>query len=181
MPFNINEMRSGLEYGGARPSLFQIIVTNPIDGVADLKMPIMAKAASLPASNLGTIEVPYFGRMIKIRGDRTFEDWTVTVINDEDFVVRNSLESWMNAINNHEANLQTTGSPSPASYKSQAQITQFAKTGNPIRVYNFNGIWPSSLSTIDMSWETNNTIEEFTVTFQYDWFDVRGATGNPTS
>lgn len=182
MAFNVQEIRSQLVLGGARNSLFQVTLQNPADAAAAIKAPFMIKAAQLPASTLGTIEVPYFGRKMKIAGDRTFAEWTVTVINDEDFLVRNSLEAWMNSINTHETNLRTFGSASPLLYKANAQITQYSKTGVPIREYTFNGMFPSEVSAIEMAWETVDAIEEFTVTFQYDWWEVSGGiTGRSTT
>lgn len=176
MPFNVSEMRSQLTGGGARPTLFEVQITNPINGVADFKIPFMVKAASMPASTVGQIEVPYFGRKIKIAGDRTFEDWEVTVINDEDFAVRNAMEQWMNAMNSHVGNLRDASRGSPESYKSQAQVRQFSKTGEMIREYTFNGIFPSNVAAIDTSWETNDSIEEFSLTLGYDWWTVSGGT-----
>jgi hypothetical protein len=173
MAFNINDMRGQLTGGGARPSLFQVQITNPINGAGDFKVPFMVKASTLPASTIAPIEVPYFGRKIKVAGARTFETWSVTVINDEDFVIRNSMEQWMNSINSHIGNLRETGSSSPNAYKAQAQVTQFGKTGNIIREYQFNGLFPTSVSTIDVNWETD-AIEEFTVEFQYDWWSISG-------
>lgn len=182
MALNIQELRSQLQFGGARNSLFQCIINNPVNGAGDLKLPFMAKAAQLPASTLGVIEVPYFGRKVKMAGDRTFAEWTVTIINDEDFLIRNAMEQWSNSISTHETNVRELGSASPLLYKSQAQITQLSKTGVPLREYTFNGIFPTEISTIDMAWETTDTIEEFTVTFQYDFWTVTGGvTGNSTS
>ena len=94
MAFNINEIKSQLVFGGARNSLFQVQITNPANGTGDLKVPFMVKAAQIPAATLGVIEVPYFGRKVRIAGDRTFAEWTVTVINDEDFLIRNAMEEW---------------------------------------------------------------------------------------
>jgi hypothetical protein len=182
MAFNIQEIRSQLALGGARASLFQVQIANPANGAGDIKVPFMVKAAQLPASTLGQIEVPYFGRKIKIAGDRTFAEWTVTVINDEDFLIRNAMEQWMNSINSHAGNIREFGSASPLLYKSNAQITQFSKTGVPIREYTFNGMFPTEVSAIEMSWETVDAIEEFTVTFQYDFWEVSGGvTGNSTA
>jgi len=182
MAFNIQEIRSQLVLGGARNSLFQVQIANPANGAGDVKVPFMVKAAQIPASTLGMIEVPYFGRKIKIAGDRTFAEWTVTVINDEDFLIRNAMEQWMHSINSHAGNIREFGSASPLLYKSNAQITQFSKTGVPIREYTFNGMFPTEVSTIEMAWETNDTIEEFTVTFQYDFWEVSGGvTGNSTA
>jgi hypothetical protein len=182
MAFNIQEIRSQLALGGARNSLFQVQIANPANGAGDIKVPFMVKAAQLPASNLGTIPVPYFGRQIKIAGDRVFAPWTVTVINDEDFLVRNAMEQWMNSINSHAGNIREFGSASPLLYKSNAQITQFSKTGVPVREYTFNGMFPIEVSAIEMSWESQNAIEEFTVTFEYDFWEVSGGvTGNSTA
>jgi hypothetical protein len=182
MAFNIQEIRSQLALGGARNSLFQVQIANPANGAGDIKVPFMVKAAQIPASTLGMIEVPYFGRKIKIAGDRTFAEWTVTVINDEDFLIRNAMEQWMNSINSHAGNIREFGSASPLLYKSNAQITQFSKTGVPIREYTFNGMFPTEVSAIEMAWETTDAIEEFTVTFQYDFWEVSGGvTGNSTA
>jgi len=182
MAFNIQEIRSQLVLGGARASLFQVQIANPANGAGDIKVPFMVKAAQIPASTIGQIEVPYFGRKIKIAGDRTFAEWTVTVINDEDFLIRNAMEQWMNSINSHAGNIREFGSASPLLYKSNAQITQFSKTGVPIREYTFNGMFPTEVSTIEMAWETTDAIEEFTVTFQYDFWEVTGGiTGTSTA
>lgn len=179
MAFNVNEIRSQLTLGGARNSLFQVTIQNPANGVADIKVPFLVKAAQIPASTLGLIEVPYFGRKIRLAGDRTFGDWTVTVINDEDFLIRNAMEQWSNQIQSLQGNLRTFGAASPLLYKAQAQVTQFSKTGIPIRTYTFNGIYPSEISPIELNWESTDAIEEFTVTFQYDWWEVTGGiTGN---
>lgn len=174
MAFNVNEIRSQLSLGGAKASLFQVQLQNPVNTTGDLKTPFMVKAAQLPSSTVGTIEVPYFGRNIKIAGDRTFEDWTVTVINDEDFLIRNAMEEWMASINSHEGNVRNLANASPNQYKTQAQIVQYSKTGIPIREYSFVGLFPSNIAAIDMAWETTDAIEEFTVTFQYDYWTVSG-------
>jgi hypothetical protein len=177
MAFNVNELRSQLTFGGAKASLFQVQIQNPIESIADLKSSFMIKAAAIPASTLGEVEVPYFGRRVKMAGDRTFAPWTVTVINDEDFLVRNAMEAWSAAINSHQGNLKQVASTS--AYKTQAQITQFSKTGAPLRVYSFNGLFPTEISEIAMDWGADSTPEEFTVTFSYDWWDIiGGTTGN---
>jgi len=174
MAFNINEIRSQLTLGGARQSLFQVTIQNPANAIADIKVPFMVRTAQIPSSDLGVIEVPYFGRKIRLAGDRTFGDWTVTIINDEDFLIRNAMEEWSNKINSLQGNLRTFGAASPLLYKANAQVTQFSKTGVPIRVYQFNGIFPSSIAPIDLDWSATDQIEEFTVQFQYDWWNVSG-------
>lgn len=181
MAFNIDDLRANLNLGGARPTLFDVVVTNKIDGSADQKMMFTCKAAQLPAATVGTIEAPYFGRKVKLAGDKTFAEWTVTVINDEDFAVRNAMETWHQAINSHLPNLREGGATSaPATYKSQAQVRQYSKDGNIIKVYEFDGLWPSEVGAIDVSWESNDTLEEFTVTFQYDfWTSGANVNGVP--
>jgi len=179
MAFNVNELRSQLTFGGARNSLFQVTITNPSNTAGDIKVPFLVKAASIPSATLGVIEVPYFGRKLRYAGDRTFADWTVTVINDEDFLIRNAMEQWSNQINSLQGNLRTFGSSAPAQYKTTAEVTQFSRTGVPLRTYKFNGIFPSDVSMIDVNWEQTDSIEEFSVTFQYDYWEVSGGvTGN---
>jgi hypothetical protein len=174
MAFNVNEIRSQLALGGARGNLFQVTFTNPANGIADIKVPFMVRSTSIPESTLGTIEVPYFGRKVRLAGDRTFGDWSVTVINDEDFLIRNAMEEWSSKINSNQTNLRGFGAASPLLYKSTAEVTQFSKTGVPIRSYKFNGIFPSNISSIDLNWGDTDSIEEFNVTFQYDWWEVSG-------
>jgi len=178
MAFNINEIRSQLALGGARQSLFQVTIQNPANSAADLKVPFLVKTAQLPASTLGIIEVPYFGRKVRLAGDRTFNPWTDTVINDEDFLIRNSMEQWVNSINSLEGNLRTTGGSAPSLYKAQAQVIQYSKTGTPIRTYEFNGLFPTLITEIEVSWEAVDQIEEFQIEFQYDYWTVSGPTGN---
>jgi hypothetical protein len=178
MAFSINEFKSQLVGGGARSSLFQVQITNPILGVADFKVPFMVKTAAIPESSTGVIPVPYFGRIIKYGGDRTFGAWTVTIINDEDFAVRNAMEAWSNAINSHITNFRS----SPFDYKAQAQVTQYGKDGSVLREYTFEGLFPISISTIDLQWQAQDQIEEFGVTFEYDlWRISGGVTGNSTT
>jgi hypothetical protein len=173
MAFNINEMRAGLVGGGARPSLFEVIITNPISSIADIRVPIMCKATQLPGHTIGKIEVPYFGRKIPIPGDRIVQDWTVTIINDETFDVRNALETWSNAMNSQQGNVATRGS-SPSLYTSQASVRQFGKDGSVLRIYELNGIFPMDISPIDLSWESIDVIEEFQVTWAVSDFAVVG-------
>lgn len=178
MPLNINNMRSQLRFGGARASLFQVSITNPINGAGDQKLPFLCKASSLPASTIGTIEVPYMGRKIKQPGDRTYADWTVTIINDEDFLIRNAMEQWINTINSPRGNRAVRGS-APSNYKSRAQVFQLDRQGRTLREITLDGIFPTEIAAIDLNWESTDTIQEFTVTFAYDYFEITGgSTGN---
>ena len=173
MAFNIADIKSNLPFGGARPTLFQCIITLPPGVPGDLsKLQFLARATSLPASNLGLIQIPYFGRKVKIAGDRTYDPWQVTIMNDEDFKIRGTMEAWNYTINSYAANLQTAANINQ--YKADAQIIQYGKGGNILRVYDFKGIFPETISNIDVDWNANDVIEEFQVQFQYDYWIVGG-------
>ena len=172
MAHNINELKS--QFGaGARPTQFLVTITNPINPVADIKTPISVKATQIPASTLGVIEMGYFGRKIKVPGDRTYAEWTTTIRVDEDFDIRDKLEEWSNSINAPERNIATQGA-NPLAYKSQAVVTQYSISGDEVRTYQLNGLWPSDISAIELDWDSNDTIEEFTVTWQFDSLEVVG-------
>lgn len=174
MAFNINDIRSQLTYGGARQNLFEVNIQNAGNSSADFKVPFMVEAAELPASTISTVTVPYFGRQLKLAGDRTFAPWTVTIINDEDFLIRNAMEEWSNKINRLQRNIKEINK-----YKSQAQVKQYGKDGKILRVYEFDGIWPTEISSIQLGWNQDNAYETFQVTFEYDYWTVAGGiTGN---
>lgn len=176
MVLNLNNFRQNLTFGGARPNLFQVEITNPINSSSDLKLPFLVKAASIPASTTGKIPAGYMGRFVNIPGDREYADWTVTIYNDEDFLVRNALEAWSNDINTHRTNNRGY----PAALKAQGQVSQLARNGSILRTYKFTGMFPLDIAAIELAWETQNTIEEFQVTFTFDEFDVDGGTtGRP--
>lgn len=175
MSFDISEIRGQLQGGGARPSLFQVQFSHPAMGDGVFKVPFMCKAASIPASTIGAIPVPYFGRNIKVASTgRTYENWTVTVINDEDFRVRRGIEAWSRQMNTYVGNLRGFGTSAPAEYKARGQVQQFSQTGQVLRTYNFEGLFPVTVSSIDLNWETSDAIEEFTVEFSLDWWEVAG-------
>ena len=179
MAFNVNLFQGALKFGGARPSLFQVNITNPVNATGDVMVPFMAKTTQTPASNITPIPLKYFGRDVKFAGQRTFTEWSATIINDEDFAIRNAMEEWHNAINSGKTNLTNLGSSSPTLYKSDAQVTHFSKTGVPLRVYNMVGIFPVTISPVELAWETVDALETFEVTFAYDYFEVSGGiTGN---
>ena len=177
MPFNVNDFKQNLINEGARPTLFDVQFTLPPDvannGVTDLapqEVQFRCKAAQLPASTVGLIEVPYFGRKIKVAGDRTFDNWNVTVMNDEDYVVRNSFERWLGAINSHESNRRNAQFVNSRNYSVQATVRQFGKTGFPIKTYKFVDAFPTSISAIGLDYEQQNAIEQFDVEFTYNYF-----------
>jgi len=167
MPFNLQNFKSALVGEGARGTLFEAqLIFPPFAGGVDRNFTFTCRAAQLPGKTFGVIEVPYFGRKVKIAGDQTFAEWTVTVINDESFITRNAFETWMSGINQHAGNVRTN----PA-YTANAYVTQFAKTGEPIKEYKFVGLFPSDLAPIDVAWDQNDTLEEYTVTLQYQWWE----------
>jgi hypothetical protein len=179
MAFNVNEFRTSLVRDGARPNLFQVAVNVPIfstgtipsqGAAASSSITFLAKAAQLPGSTVGTIPMYYFGRELKFVGNRTFPDWTVTIINDEDFITRNAMETWMNAMNSHVGNLRSAAAYSPSQYSRDARVSQFGKDGSVINQYSFAGLFPVDISPIDLDWGTNDSIEEYTVTFAYQYW-----------
>jgi len=175
--FNIERFKEKFRTGGARPNLFRVRVAG-----IDQKLEFTCRAASLPAMTIGTIEVPFQGRKVKVAGDRTFAEWSITVLNDIDFVVRRQFEVWNNAINRHLENDRlepfNIAGGFGESYKRDATVEQFDSKGNVIAEYNFVGVFPSEIAASDLAFDTNDTIQEFSVTLQYDYFqaigDVRG-------
>lgn len=192
MAFNINDFKSrGLTKGGVRPSLFQVELNPNIgeDSATTEKFVFTCRASEVPAATIDQIEVPYFGRKIKLAGDRTFDNWSVTVMNDEDFLVRNMFEDWSNQINQLAGNIKLL---TANSYKAtDAIVTQFSKDGSKIRAYQFVGIFPVSVSAMGLDWDSTNTIQTFDVTFAYDyWLPIQiggvsvietGAPGGPAT
>jgi hypothetical protein len=183
--FNIDAFRAqGLPKGGARPSLFKVRFTAVPDGIPDasLDLEFVAKASQIPASTIQPVEVPYFGRTIKLAGNRTFSDWTITVMNDEGMKHRNMFEAWHNKINSLISNRQDSNSDSLLDYKVAAEVLQYGKAGpgddsGVIRAYQFEGLWPIDVSAMQLAWESQNQIQEFDVTFSYDyWIPIVFAT-----
>lgn len=180
MAFNINDFKSrGLTLGGARPSLFQVTINPNIgeDQATIDKFVFTCRASEVPAATIDPVNVPYFGRQIKLAGDRTFADWTVTVMNDEDYLVRNMFEDWSNQINQFVGNVKLLAANT---YKNtDAYVTQFSKDGTAIRSYQFVGIFPTTVSNMALDWDNTNAIQTFDVTFSYDyWVPIQfGGTG----
>lgn len=166
----VDDFKSKLVGGGARPNLFKATVNFPAYAGGDVELTsFLVKGAALPASVINTITVPFRGRQLQIAGDRTFEPWTITVINDIDFKVRNSFERWMNGINQHNAN---TGLTNPVDYQADMQIAQLDKAGNEVKVYTLRGTFPTNLSSIELSYDSSDQIEEFTVELQVQYWEA---------
>ena len=165
----VDDFKSKLRGGGARPNLFKATVNFPAYAGGDVELTsFLCKAAQLPASVMNVVEVPFRGRQLKIAGDRTFETWTTTIINDTDFNVRNAMERWMNGINAHSAN---TGLTNPVEYEADLIVEQLDKDGETIKTYQFRGCFPTNVAAIDVNYETVDTIEEFTVEFQVRYWE----------
>jgi hypothetical protein len=171
----IEDFKSKLIGGGARPNLFRVTLAWP--GASSLdqeRASFLIKGAALPASIIGTIEVPFRGRKLKIAGDRTFESWTITVINDNNMAIRTAFENWMNLINAHNANISAyTGSASLGYLDTNMIVEQLDRAENALKTYSFVGIYPTNISQIELSYDTTDTIEEFTVELNYQyWTDI---------
>ena len=169
----ITDFKGKLSGGGARPNLFEVELAFP-DGVSVNpeilnEARFLVKAAALPASNITPIDVPFRGRILKVAGDRTFDTWTITVINDTDFGIRSAFEKWMNIINKMD---NATGLTNPVDYHKDAVVHQLDRDGSVLRSYKFWDIFPTNLSAIDVSYETGDTIEEFTVELQVHWWEA---------
>ena len=185
---SIADFKGKLVGGGARPNLFEVTIPKLPDGIAwdGDTFRYMCKAASMPASTIANIDVPFRGRIFKVAGDRTVDVWSITVINDEDFKLRNAFEEWMDLIAKLDNNL---GATSPDAYMVDAEVFQLGRgstkastdsggTDNTVlKQYKFQSIFPTSLSAIDLSYDTGDTIEEFTVEFQVQSFEYAGAGG----
>jgi len=181
----ITDFKSKLQGGAARPNLFEVSIPTFPDSVSgwdDETFNFLCKAAALPASNVASIDVPFRGRILKVAGDRTFDVWTVTIINDEDFKIRTAFEQWMNQVSKLD---NATGATSPTSYMRNAYVHQlgrgekrFSTTNTdatatlPLRTYKFYDIFPTNVGQIDLSYDTSDTIEEFTVDFQVQWWQA---------
>lgn len=175
----ITDFKSKLTGGGARSNLFEVVLSFPDAAAADAvvldKARFLVKGANLPASNVAQIEVPFRGRVLKIAGDRTFDTWTVTIINDTDFAIRSAFENWMNKINRVSDN---TGLTNPASYQADAFVYQLDRSGETLRAYHFYDIFPTQVAPIDLSYDAQG-IQEFTVELQVQWWEaVKGNAAN---
>ena len=183
---SISDFKSALIGGGARPNLFEVELTTLPDGVEGWSAEsfrFMCKGASLPPQTIASIDVPFRGRIFKVAGDRTIDPWTVTIINDEDFLLRTAFENWTQQIADLSTNM---GATDPSAYMTNAKVFQLGRgsktssednTGEKntvLREYEFVDIFPTNISAIDLSYESSDTIEEFTVEFQVQSFSLAG-------
>lgn len=185
MAFRVQEFRAQMNYDGARPNLFRCDLTFPtltsVSG-AQAQFSFMARAAQLPGSTVNQIPQYYFGRELKFAGNRTFPEWTVTVINDEDFKVRDAFERWMNGMNSHVNNLRNPAFlKGDGGYQQDGFVTHYGKDGVEIKRYKFVGLFPIDLSPIELDYGANDVIEEYAVTFAYQWWEWSLGTNGPTT
>jgi len=165
----VDDFKAKLVGGGARPNLFKATINFPAYAEGDVEITsFLCEAAQLPGSNVGLITVPFRGRQLKMAGDRTFDTWSPTIINDTDFKIRNSMERWMNGINAHSAN---TGLTSPTEYEADLIVEQLDKDETVLKTYNFRGCFPTAITPIDLSYGANDEIERFSVEFQVQYWE----------
>ena len=173
---NINDFKAKLAGGGARANQFKVVM--PFPGYAQVggeieDLAFLCQGAQLPAMTLTNVDVPFRGRQVKIAGDRTFADWTITVLNDTNFKLRNAFERWQNGINNMTDN---EGLTNPVDYQVDAFVDQLDRNGNTIKSYTLRGAYPNAVAEIPLNFGTNNEVETFDVTFSYQYFESNTTT-----
>ena len=188
---SLSQFKSRLAGGGARPNLFEVSIPSFPSAISDAwgsgdqsengTFKFLCKAAALPASNTPSVQVPFRGRQLKVAGDRTFDPWEVTIINDEDFQLRTAFERWANVISKLD---DATGVTNPSSYMTDAYVQQlgrgaerFATTNEGgqsavLRTYKFFDIFPTNISQIALSYDSGDTLEEFTVSFDVQYYTI---------
>jgi hypothetical protein len=184
MAFRVQEFRSQLQYDGARPNLFHCALTFPAlagGGAAQSKYTFFARAASLPGDTVNQVPVYYFGREFKVPGNRTFPEWTVTILNDEDFVIRDAFEKWMSGLNSHVGNLRHPSFENSTGYSQDGYVYHHGKVGDIIKGVKLIGMFPTDISPIELDHGTNDTIEEYSVTFAYQWWEWATGTNGATT
>ena len=187
----LSQFKSKLIGGGTRPNLFEVSIPTFPTAIAEAWSPgddaengifkFLCKATALPASNLGSIEIPFRGRTLKVAGDRTFDDWTVTIINDEDFKLRTAFERWSNVMSRLD---DATGVTNPTSYMTDGYVQQLGRgsqvgaasndggESSVLRSYKFFDVFPITVGEIALSYDTTDQLEEFDVTFRYQYFTI---------
>ncbi len=160
--------------GGVRPNLFNCSITPPTGVMLSNDFSFHCKGTSMPASSVPAIDVNYLGRQLKVPGDRTYADWTVTVYNDVDMSIRHAFEGWMNLIQNHGANYQAMDNP-----YGQGTVTQISRKGGAVSSY-FMEIMPTEVAAIDVAWDSNDAVEEYTVNFAVNYWVTKNTGANAT-
>lgn len=176
MAFNIQQFRAEFQYGGARKTLYKCLMIFPpfLPGAsaAGQKMQFLCKNIQVPESAIGTIDVAYFGRKLTVPGDRTKTELSLTVINDEDFLIRRAFEAWSNMLQSHVGNIRNPIALETNQYQSDLILLHYDKIGTENKVYKFVGVWPSSVGSIDLGYEDTDSISETPITLQYQWWET---------
>jgi len=169
---NINDFKSRLRGGGARANQFK--VTLPFPGYAAVggetsDLAFLCRSTAIPGQDIAAIKIPFRGRELQIAGDRKFEDWTITVLNDTDFKLYRAFERWMNGINNMTDN---EGIANPADYQVDGFVDQLDRNGTTLKSYTYRGLFPTKLAPIELSYDEATKIEEFQVDFAIQYFET---------
>jgi hypothetical protein len=175
---NINDFKTQLSSGGARANQFEVTIRFPtLVGAAGVsqQLKFLCKSASLPASSIQNIAVPFRGKEVNFAGERSYEPWQISVLNETNFAIRNSFERWIDIINPPS---MVGGLTSPSLYQVQMQVTQLDRNGFPLMHYTFVDAYPINIGDIALSFDNGQAIEEFPVTFQYNyWTGTNPETG----
>ncbi len=178
----ISQFKAQMINGGARPNQFMVQIQFPTivpmgtsGGQAGQKLQFLAKSASLPSSTVADVAVSFRGRPVHFAGERDFQPWSIEVYNDNDFIVRNAFESWVDTIQNSES---TNGTQNPNLYQVDMQVLQMDRNDRVVKEYTFKDAWPQEVGMIGLDWEANNQIEIFPVTFQYNYWTSSSSQGS---
>ena len=183
MAFDVNTFKGALNYAGARPSLFEFYITfSPIEAAETANINMYCNVSELPPLTLTPIERQYMGRTVKIPGDLVFADLTTTIINTEDYTVRNEIEKWMDVINGPSDNKNTVSGLGLGDFGlGTAELIHYQQDGNKTMTYEFEDIWPTNISEIALSYDTASDIEQFDVTWAYNYYTQTGGTAPTTA
>lgn len=169
----INSFLANFQGGGLRPNLYKVILTFPaaVGGAqASFKASFSCKATEIPASQLGVAEAWYMGRPAKFAGDRTFDDWNITVLLDNDMIVRDAFEAWSDSINANEGNIAIPGWGNPSNYMAQGKVVLIDREGNEGKTYTIESCWPTNVGVVQLAWDQQNQIAEMPVTMAVNWW-----------
>ena len=168
----VDAFRGKMTGGGARANLFEVNVNYPGAAGGDTELTnFMCRAAQLPGITMNPVEVPFRGRLVKFPGDRTFEDWTMTIYNDTNFGVRDAFETWMNSMNTHLSNIGLNiDNAGYGTYLADIEVNQLNEAGSTVKKYKLRNAFPTIVSPIELSYDQTTAIEEFTVTLTYDYW-----------
>ena len=173
---NLSSFTQALQGGGARANQFMVTMGGAGATGMTNNFHFLCRSAQLPAMTIGEVAVPYRGRVIYLAGDRTYDAWTITIMNDRNYLIRSFLEGWMDDMSDIGGTTKAN-TLSAASYYANATVQQLDRNNSPIRSYKLEGLWPTTLDAIDLSYDANDAIEEFGATFRFNWMTAGGTGG----